>query len=88
METGCNLSVYQCPYCGTIQLSGEPVPYYREVIRATSVSPAMREFRLKQFRDWLNHYQLHNKKIIEKKYYDFGVVDVTNKFETLKNDML
>lgn len=64
-EIGCNLSVYQCPYCGTIQLSGEPVPYYREVIRATSVSPAMREFRLKQFCDWLKRYQLHNKRIIE-----------------------
>ena len=30
---------------------------------------------------------VNNKEIIEKKYYDFGVVDVTNKFETLKNDI-
>lgn len=65
METGCKLSVYQCPYCGTIQLSGEPVPYYREVIRATSVSPAMREFRIKQFHNWLKRHQLHKKRIIE-----------------------
>lgn len=28
-----------------------------------------------------------NKKVINKKYYDFGVVDITNKFESLKNDI-
>ena len=30
---------------------------------------------------------VNNKKIIDKKYYSFGVVDVTNKFDTLKNDV-
>ena len=30
---------------------------------------------------------VNNKKIIDKKYYNFGVVDVTNKFDTLKNDV-
>ncbi len=30
---------------------------------------------------------VNNKKIIDKKYYDFGVVDITNKFDTLKNDV-
>ena len=30
---------------------------------------------------------INNKKIIDKKYYDFGVVDITNKFDTLKNDV-
>lgn len=30
---------------------------------------------------------VNNKKIIDKKYYDFGVVDVTNKFDSLKNDV-
>ena len=28
-----------------------------------------------------------NKEVIAKKYYDFGVVDITNKFESLKNDI-
>ncbi len=28
-----------------------------------------------------------NKKIIDKKYYNFGVVDVTNKFDSLKDDI-
>ena len=30
---------------------------------------------------------VNNKKIIDKKYYDFGVVDITNKFDSLKNDV-
>lgn len=65
IERGCDINVYQCPQCGMIQLSGEPVPYYREVIRATAVSSAMREFRLQQFSSWLNRYKLKNSKIIE-----------------------
>lgn len=28
-----------------------------------------------------------NKKVIDKKYYDFGVVDITNKFDSLKQDI-
>ena len=30
---------------------------------------------------------VNNKKVIDKKYYDFGVVDITSKFDTLKNDI-
>lgn len=30
---------------------------------------------------------VNNKKIIDKKYYNFGVVDVTGKFDSLKNDI-
>lgn len=30
---------------------------------------------------------INNKKIIDKKYYNFGVVDITKKFSTLKNDI-
>ena len=30
---------------------------------------------------------VNNKKIIDKKYYNFGVVDITNEFDTLKNDI-
>ena len=30
---------------------------------------------------------VNNKKIIDKKYYDYGVVDITNKFDSLKNDI-
>lgn len=30
---------------------------------------------------------INNKKIVDKKYYDFGVVDITNKFNSLKDDI-
>lgn len=30
---------------------------------------------------------VNNKKIIDKKYYNFGVVDITKKFDSLKNDI-
>ena len=64
-ERGVDLRLFVCPYCGMMQLDGEPVPYYREVIRATRVSPEMRAFRVRQFREWIERYQLHGKRIIE-----------------------
>ena len=30
---------------------------------------------------------VNNKKVLDKKYYNFGVVDITSKFESLKNDV-
>ena len=64
-ERGVDLRLFVCPYCGMMQLDGEPVPYYREVIRATRVSPEMRAFRVRQFREWIDRYQLLGKRIIE-----------------------
>lgn len=64
-EKGVDLLLCQCPFCGLLQLAGEPVPYYREVIRATRVSPEMHGFRVKQFRDFLHRYDLLGKRIVE-----------------------
>ena len=64
-DKGCDIDLYQCPYCGLVQLFCEPVPYYREVIRATSVSEEMKKFRKKQFMDLSERYNLKGKKIIE-----------------------
>ena len=64
-EQGVDLRLFVCPYCGMMQLDGAPVPYYRDVIRATRVSPEMRAFRVRQFRDWMERYDLHGKRIIE-----------------------
>ena len=64
-EQGVDLRLFVCPYCGMMQLDGAPVPYYREVIRATRVSPEMRAFRVQQFRDWIARYHLEGKRIIE-----------------------
>lgn len=64
-DHGVDLELRQCSACGVIQLTNEPVPYFREVIRAVAYSPEMKEFRLKQFAGWLQKYSLVGKKILE-----------------------
>jgi SAM-dependent methyltransferase len=64
-EAGVYLEVCQCAGCGLVQLSNEPVPYYREVIRASAVSDVLRGFKTKQFAGFIEKYSLIGKKIIE-----------------------
>jgi SAM-dependent methyltransferase len=64
-DKGVDLEVCQCSGCGLVQLSNPPVPYYREVIRASAVSDEMKNFRKKQFGDFVEKYSLQSKKIIE-----------------------
>jgi 2-polyprenyl-3-methyl-5-hydroxy-6-metoxy-1,4-benzoquinol methylase len=64
-EMGVDLEVCQCSGCGLVQLSNDPVHYYRDVIRAAAFSEEMKGFRVKQFRDFIEKYSLQNKKIIE-----------------------
>lgn len=64
-DKGIDLSICQCSSCGLVQLNNEPVPYYKEVIRASAFSDEMREFRFKQFKNFVNKYNLKGKKIIE-----------------------
>jgi SAM-dependent methyltransferase len=64
-DKGVDLEVCQCSGCGLVQLSNNPVPYYREVIRATSFSEEMRKFRLSQFGSLIQKFSLKGKNIIE-----------------------
>lgn len=64
-ETGADLTVCQCSGCGLVQLNNAPVPYYKEVIRAAAVSTVVRDFKTKQFADFIQKYALQGKKIIE-----------------------
>lgn len=64
-ERGVDIRVYQCPYCGLMQLEGEPVSYFREVIRAVGISPTMRQFREEQFGRFLQKYGLKGKRLLE-----------------------
>ena len=64
-DAGSDLFIVQCESCGLIQLDNDPVPYYKEVIRASAFSEEMREFRLKQFKSWVKEFNLTNKKILE-----------------------
>lgn len=64
-EKGVDLNLYQCDYCGLTQLAGKPVSYYREVIRATGISPEMKLFRERQYGEFVDKYNLKHSKIIE-----------------------
>ena len=64
-DTGVDLEVCQCSACGLVQLNGEPVSYYRDVIRSAAVSPEMTEFRERQFRGFVERFGLQGKKVIE-----------------------
>lgn len=64
-DKGIDIEVYQCEGCGLVQLSNDPVPYYREVIRASAFSEEMKAFRIKQFTEFINTYKLKSKKILE-----------------------
>lgn len=64
-EQGVDIIIHQCKYCGLVQVTGQPVSYYKDVIRATAVSDEMRIYRENQYRKFVNKYNLENKKIIE-----------------------
>lgn len=64
-EKGVDLDVFQCSGCGLIQLNSDPVPYYREVIRAARFSQEMKRFRLSQFKTLVQQFHLQGKPFLE-----------------------
>lgn len=64
-DKGVDLDIYQCSGCGLVQISNEPVPYYREVVRAAAFSEEMKAFRREQFAEFVRKYALRGKKLIE-----------------------
>ena len=60
-----SLDIYQCTKCNLVQHILPPVSYYKEVVRAVSVSKEMEEFRIQQFKEWVELNKLTNKKYIE-----------------------
>lgn len=64
-DTGLDLDVRQCSGCGLVQLGGDPVYYYKDVIRAGGLSEDMRAFRATQFRDFVGRFALAGRKVIE-----------------------
>ena len=64
-DRGIDLDICQCSGCGLVQLDAEPVPYYRDVIRAAGLSPDMRAFRLKQFGGFVDRFALRGRRILE-----------------------
>ena len=64
-EKGVDIILKQCSCCGLVQAIGQPVSYYRDVIRATGVSADMTDFRTKQYAEWVKKNHLEGKKVIE-----------------------
>ena len=64
-DKGVDLVVCQCSGCGLVQLSNDPVPYCREVIRAAAFSEEMRVFREGQFAGFIEKYGLKGRKVLE-----------------------
>lgn len=64
-DHGVRLELRQCAGCGTVQLNQEPVPYWRDVIRAAGISPEMQAFRRAQFGDWLEGHELQGRRVLE-----------------------
>ncbi len=64
-DRGITLKIFQCAFCGVVQLTNKPVSYYKNVIRATSISKEMILFRRKQFKEFVKKFFLKGKKIVE-----------------------
>lgn len=65
IDKGVDLEVCQCSGCGLVQLSGQPVAYYKNVIRAAAFSEEMKAFRIEQFTGFVNRQSLYGKKLLE-----------------------
>jgi len=64
-DRGSVLEVYQCSRCGLVQLDAEPVPYYREVVRAAAVSEVVLGQKREQFARFVGDFSLEGKRVVE-----------------------
>ncbi|MDO4863049.1 MAG: class I SAM-dependent methyltransferase [Ruminococcus sp.] len=64
-DNGMDLPMIQCSACGLIQLECEPVPYFRDTIRAGGVSTTAAQLRREQYRHFIDLCGLKGKKIVE-----------------------
>lgn len=64
-DKGVNLNIFECAQCGLVQTSQEPVPYYKEVIRASAFSGEMAGFRQQQLKAWVEKHHLTGQRILE-----------------------
>lgn len=58
LSASLSMDIYDCPHCGLVQYTGPLVPYYKEVIRSTRLSPSMFIFRRKQFQDLIKSFDV------------------------------
>jgi SAM-dependent methyltransferase len=65
LDNTCDLNLCECDECRLVQHSGEPVSYYRDVIRATAYSDEMKRFRLAQLGEFVRSNGLAGKTALE-----------------------
>ena len=76
-----NFDIGQCIDCGLVQILGEPVSYYKEVVRSNKVSGALRKFRLNQLDTFIKKYRLENRLLIEVGCGDGDVLDLIRELQ-------
>lgn len=54
LEEKLDFEIFECQNCGLAQFSGTLVPYFKEVIRSSSLSKSMMDFRHTQFESFLS----------------------------------
>lgn len=59
------IDIFQCSKCNLIQHLLPPVSYFRDVIRAVSVSSDIKKFKTSQFQEWVKKNNLIDKNYIE-----------------------
>lgn len=64
-DRGITLTIRQCGSCGLVQLDGEPVDYYRDVITAATLSPKSRASRLAQMREFAERFGLAGRSVLD-----------------------
>lgn len=64
-DHGISLNLVQCKCCGLVQIPGEPVHYYKKVIRTGGGSTTMVDLRNQQYSDFIKQFNLYGKKILE-----------------------
>ena len=57
-DTCMDLNLFQCSSCGLVQLDCDPVPYYRDVIRAGGGTKTMTDLRRAQYEHFIDKCSL------------------------------
>lgn len=64
-DKGISYDLYQCEYCGMIQLDCEPVSYFKDVIRTTGNTKTMNTTRFDEISYFARKYNLIDLKVLE-----------------------
>ena len=64
-DTAVELEVVECSYCGLVQLTNEPVDYYKDVITTASLAGPSREKLKAEFKEVLSKFPMANGKALE-----------------------